>query len=302
MQATKMGMIFTFNRLTGEPLFEIEERPVPQGGVAGEHLSPTQPFPVAPPPIVRHQPVTTDDAWGMMLADKWSCENRIENLRSEGIYTPPGVEGIIELPGYAGGTNWGGLAFDPQSQTVVVNATEVAMEVALIPRSEISAARDSGDYKNQSFARQEGTPYGMRRGPLLSMLGVPCIAPPWGTLTAINMKEGTIDWQIPLGTIEDVAPAPVPNFEFGVPNIGGPIITAGGLIFIGAAIDDYIRAYDISNGSELWKHRLPAGGQATPMTYQLAESGRQYVVITAGGHHHLGSTNGDYVVAFALKK
>ena len=302
MQGTKMGMIFTFNRVTGEPLFEIEERAVPQGGVAGEHLSPTQPFPVAPPPVVRHAPVTADDAWGLMLVDEWDCAGRIGKLRSEGIYTPPSVEGTIEFPGYAGGINWGGLAFDPQSQTVVVNASDLAMEVALIPRSKISAARDSGDYEDQGFARQQGTPYGMRRGPMLSFLGVPCVAPPWGTLTAINMKEGTINWQIPLGTIEDIAPAPVPNLELGVPNMGGPIITAGGLIFIGAAVDDYLRAYDISSGEELWKHRLPAGGQATPMTYQLQESGRQYVVITAGGHHHLGTTNGDYVVAFALKK
>jgi len=140
----------------------------------------------------------------------------------------------------------------------------------------------------------------MRRTVISSPLGSPCIAPPWGNLTAINMAEGTIKWQIPLGTIEDVAPAIVPNFEYGVPNMGGPVITAGGLIFIGAAVDDYIRAFDLANGSEVWKQRLPAGGQATPMTYYLKETGRQYLVIAAGGHGRLGSTIGDYVIAFAL--
>jgi quinoprotein glucose dehydrogenase len=302
IQATKMGLVFTFNRVTGEPLFEIEERAVPQGGVAGEHLSPTQPFPVAPPPLVRHQPLTADDAWGLFLVDERDCAKQIEKLRSEGIYTPPGLEGIVELPGYAGGVNWGGLAFDPQSQTVVVNASDMPMQVALIAREKARDVYQSGEYEDQSFASQKGTPYGMRRGPLLSMIGVPCIAPPWGTLSAINMTNGTIDWQIPLGTIEDMAPAPVPNFNYGVPSLGGPIVTAGGLIFIGAAMDDYIRAYDISSGEELWKQRLPAGGQATPMTYQLEKAGKQYVVIAAGGHHHLGTTSGDYVVAYALKQ
>jgi quinoprotein glucose dehydrogenase len=300
IQAVKTGLVFTFHRETGKPIFDIEERPVPQGGVAGEHLSPTQPFPVAPPPIVRHDPVTGDDAWGMLYFDTRACRQRIEKLRSDGIYTPPSLQGSIGLPGYAGGINWGGLAFDPESQTVVVNAMNIPTEVALIPREDLQSVRDSGEFDDYQFSSMSGTPYAMRRKPLMSPLDVPCIAPPWGTLTAINMTEGTINWQIPLGTIEDVAPAIVPNFEYGVPNLGGPIITAGGLIFIGAAVDDYIRAFDLADGSEIWKQRLPAGGQATPMTYYLEETGRQYVVIAAGGHGRMGSTIGDYVMAFAL--
>ena len=236
----------------------------------------------------------------MLYFDTRACRQRIEKLRSDGIYTPPSLQGSIGLPGYAGGVNWGGLAFDPDSQTVVVNAMNIPTEVALIPRAELESVKSSGEFADQQFANMTGTPYAMRRKPILSPLGIPCIAPPWGTLTAINLAKGTISWQIPLGTIEDVAPAIVPNFEYGVPNLGGPIITAGGLIFIGAAVDDYIRAFDLGDGSEVWKQRLPAGGQATPMTYYLEETGRQYVVIAAGGHGRLGSTIGDYVMAFAL--
>ena len=300
LQATKMGLIFSFNRETGEPIFEIEERPVPQGGVPGEHLSPTQPFPVAPPPVARHDAVTGDDAWGLLFFDKRACASRIAAMRSDGIYTPPSIAGTIELPGFAGGINWGGLAFDPARQIAVVNAMNVAMEVALIPRDDLRRQYESGDFEGQEFARQTGTPYGMRRTALLSPIGAPCIAPPWGTLTAIDMEKGTINWQVPLGTIEDLAPAIVPNIEYGVQNLGGPIITASGLIFIGAAADDYIRAYDLENGIELWKGRLPAGGQATPMTFYLESNAKQYLVIAAGGHGRLGTTAGDYVVAYAL--
>jgi len=300
LQGTKTGYIFSFDRRTGEPIFEIEERPVPQGGVAGEHLSPTQPFPVAPPPLVRTEAVTEEDAWGMLYFDKRSCRKRIARMRSEGIFTPPSTEGTILFPGYAGGINWGGLAFDPDRQLAVAFSMNLAMEVALIPREDLRTVYDSGEFDGQEFARQTGTPYGMRRDTLLSPIDVPCITPPWGTLSAVDMRSGSINWQIPLGTIQDVAPAIVPNFEYGVPGIGGAIITGSGLIFIGAAIDNYLRAVDIENGTILWEGRLPAGGQATPMSYFLESTGKQYVVIAAGGHGRIGSTTGDYVIAFAL--
>lgn len=298
IQGTKMGLIFTFNRETGEPIFDIEERKVPQGGVAGEHLSPTQPFPVAPPPLVSHRAVTEDDAFGMLLFDKWACEDQIKQYRSDGIYTPPSIEGTILFPSYAGGINWGGLAFNPETQTVVVNTNSLAAVVALIERNNLKSEIEK--YPNSDFARQTGTPYAMRREILVSPLGIPCLQPPWGTLSSINMRDGSINWQVPLGTIEDAAPAFFPNLEFGVPNMGGPIVTDGGLIFIAATMDDYLRAFDSSNGHELWKGRLPAGGQATPMTYYLDETGKQYVVIAAGGHPIIGTTKGDYLVAFAL--
>jgi len=148
IQAVKTGLVYTFHRKTGKPIFEIEERPVPQGGVMGEHLSPTQPFPVAPPPLVRHDPVTADDAWGMLYFDTRACRQRIEKLRSEGIFTPPSLQGSVGLPGYAGGINWGGLAFDPASQTMVVNAMNIPTEVALIPREKLQAVKASGEFKN----------------------------------------------------------------------------------------------------------------------------------------------------------
>lgn len=300
LQGTKTGMIFSFDRRNGVPVFDIEERPVPQGGVAGEHLSPTQPFPVAPPPLVPHRALTGDDAWGMMWFDKRSCRKQIESLRSEGIFTPPSIEGTALFPGYAGGINWGGIAFHPDSQTAVAYTMDLPMEVALIPREDYDAVRKSGDFDDQQFSVQEGTPYGMRRRAILSPLDVPCNSPPWGNLSAVDMKSGTILWQVPVGTIEDLAPAIVPNLRLGVPGLGGPIVTAGNLVFIGAVMDDYLRAFDLRNGELLWEGRLPAGGQATPMSYFLDETGKQYVVIAAGGHPRLGTTVGDYVVAFAL--
>jgi len=299
IQATKTGLIFTFNRITGEPIFEIEERSVPQDGVPGEHLSKTQPFPVAPPPLLSHVKVTADDAWGMLLFDEWNCEKQFEALRSEGIYTPPSLQGTIMLPSYIGGVNWGGVAFHPGKQIAVVRVTEVANVVQLIKREEFVAEARSGKYPDSQYTAQSGTPYGMRREVLTSPLGTPCTKPPWGWIKAIDMREGKILWQVPHGTIEDLAPAPVPNLELGVPGIGGPMTTAGDLIFIAAAMDDYLRALDIANGEELWKARLPAGGQATPMSYMV--NNKQYIVIAAGGHRGAGTTMGDYLVAYTLQ-
>jgi len=298
IQSTKMGMLFTFDRRTGEPIFGMEERPVPQGGVLGEHLSKTQPFPPAPPPLMSHAPVSPDDAWGLLWFDEWACGRKFSTLRSEGIYTPPSLEGTLLYPSYVGGGNWGGIAFDPDRQIVIVNTMQIAAEVQLIERNEFLEMARSGDYPESEFAFQQGTPYGMRRQMLLSPLGVPCSAPPWGRLSAVDMRAGTILWQVPLGTIEDLVPAFVPALELGVPNIGGPIMTASGITFIAATSDNYLRAFDVETGKELWKGRLPAGGQATPMTYMV--DGRQYVVIAAGGHLPMGTTPGDYVVAFAL--
>jgi len=300
LQGTKTGLIFSFNRETGEPIFEIEERAVPQGGVAGEHLSPTQPFPVAPPSVARHDALTEDDAWGMMYFDTRSCREKIAGLTSKGIFTPPSLEGTAQLPGYAGGINWGGLAFEPDEQIVVAFSMDLPTEVALIARDDLGPVYESGEFEDYDFARMTGTPYGMRRRVMLSPIDVPCSAPPWGVLSAIDMRKGTISWQISTGSIQDVAPAIVPNVELGMAGLGGPIVTAGGIIFLAAVMDDYLRAFDLSDGTTLWEGRLPAGGQATPMTYFLEETGKQYVVIAAGGHARIGTTSGDYVVAYAL--
>ena len=296
VQLTKTGQVFVFQRETGEPLFPVEERAVPQDAVAGEVPSPTQPF-SSLPPLVSHAPVTPDDAWGLTFWDRNACREKIAALHSEGIYTPPSVKGTIMRPGYAGGSNWGGGAWDPRRRLLVANVMDLPMAVALVPRAELDAQYESGDYEGWEFARQRGTPYGMRRTLLKSPLGAPCTAPPWGTLVALDLASGTIAWQRPLGTSRDKAPWPF-WYTAGAPNMGGPLVTAGGLVFIGATTDDYLRAFDIATGAELWTMRLPAGAQATPMSYETG--GRQFVVVAAGGHAKLGTTIGDYVLAFAL--
>jgi quinoprotein glucose dehydrogenase len=291
IQATKTGFLYTFDRDSGAPLFPIVERPVPQDAVPGEHPSPTQPYPVAPPALTRQAPVTPDDAWGIGWFDTRACRKRIEGYRSEGIFQPPALQDSIMQPGNAGGSNWGGIAFDPKRQLAVANTMTLPFVVALIARAELQAQRESGKYEDFEFARQAGTPYGMRRAAFKSGLGIPCVKPPWGVLTAVDMEHGTIKWQVPLGD------TPVIHMNLGMPGIGGPVVSAGGLVFIAASLDDRLRAFDIDSGKLLWEVKLPAGGQATPMTYAIG--GRQYLVIAAGGYKG-DSTRGDYVVAYAL--
>jgi quinoprotein glucose dehydrogenase len=292
IQATKTGFLFTFDRDSGAALFPIEERAVPQDAVAGEHPSPTQPFPSAPPALVRQSKLTPDDAWGVAWFDTRACRKRIEEYRSEGIFQPPAVKDSLMQPGNAGGSNWGGIAFDPQRQLAIANTMNLPFVVALVPRAELAAQRASEEYKGFEFARQNGTPYGMRRKSFTSGLGIPCVKPPWGTLAAVDMERGTIKWQIPLGD------TPGLHLNLGMPGIGGPIVTAGGVIFIAATMrDDRLRAFNTDDGKLLWSASLPAGGQATPMTYSVG--GRQFVVIAAGGYKD-ESTRGDYLVAYAL--
>ncbi|MDE2235595.1 MAG: pyrroloquinoline quinone-dependent dehydrogenase [Gammaproteobacteria bacterium] len=295
IEATKTGMLFTFNRDTGAPIFPIVEKPIPQDGAPGEVLSETQPFPVLPKPLVRQGPVTPADAWGLTFWDEGKCRALIRHYRSQGIFTPPGLKTTIEQPGNAGGVEWGGIAFDPVHQLAVVNTMNLPWLDALIPRAQYDALIQSGEYKIKykgwDLARMAGTAYGRRRKVFTSSLGIPCVKPPWGQLAAVNMQTGKIQWQVPLGN------ALFNHWNLGVPNMGGPIVTAGGVIFIAATMDDDMRAFDLQSGKVLWQYHLPAGGQATPMTYAIG--GRQYVVIVAGGHGGI-SKRGDEVMAFAL--
>lgn len=298
VQATKMGFLFVLHRETGEPLFPVEERPVPQSEYAGDTLSPTQPFPVLPPPLVPTN-LSPEDAWGITPWDRSACRKTLESLNFEGMYTPATEQWTLMYPGNAGGSNWGGIAVDPQRQVAVANLMDVPWIVRLIKREEFAEMRAKNPGE---ISAQAGTPYGMWRKMLLSPLGLPCNPPPWGKLVAVDLNSGEILWDVPLGTVRDVAPIPLP-WKLGVPNIGGPLVTEGGLIFIGAAMDNYIRAFDTATGEELWKARLPAGGQATPMGYSITDLDgrqRQFVVIAAGGHGRAGTTLGDSVIAYAL--
>jgi quinoprotein glucose dehydrogenase len=297
IQATKMGHVFVLHRETGEPLFPVEERPVPQNSAPGETLSPTQPFPVKPPPLAPSHALTADDAWGLLFFDRRSCRKRIEALRNDGIFTPPTLQGSIMYPGNAGGSNWGGVSVDPERQILIVKVINIPWVVQLIPREQVESERRRTP--GREVARQKGTPFGMRRDIFFSALGLPCIKPPWGWLYGIDLATGDVRWQVKYGTTRDVAPVPI-AWELGVPSVGGQLVTAAGLVFMGAASDDYLRAFDVETGEELWKARLPAGGQATPMSYRVREGGRQYLVMAAGGHGRAGTTLGDSLIAYAL--
>ena len=299
IQATKTGMLFVFDRGNGKPLVPMAERNVPKSLVPGEQASPTQLF-SSLPPLVEHRPLNRNDAWGLTFWDRGRCRDLIKQHRNEGLFTPPDTRGTILWPSYLGGVNWSGIAYDSRTQRVIAAVNHLAMVVTLIPPDEVDKQRSSGDYPHSEFARQRGAPYAMRREPLLSPWGLPCTAPPWGTLISVDLKENRVIWQVPLGSTENLTPSWVPARDFGTPSLGGPILTAGELVFVGGAMDRYLRAFDLETGRELWKHALPAGGQATPMTYRAGKDERQYVVIAAGGHGPLGVPRGDTVVAFAL--
>jgi quinoprotein glucose dehydrogenase len=216
------------------------------------------------------------------------------------VFTPPSVNGSVIIPGNIGGMNWSSGAFDPERQVFVTNVNNLPMEVYLIPRAQYGARERENQLGEMraEISPQHGTPHGMSRQVLASPARLPCIPPPWGSLVAVDLASSAIRWNVPLGTSADLAPnAPVIR---GTPNLGGPIVTAGGLVFVAAAMDNYLRAFDIDTGAELWQGRLPAGGQAAPMTYRLRPDGKQFVVIAAGGHGRLGTKLGDSLIAFAL--
>jgi len=296
LQPTKQGLLFTLDRETGQPIIPVVERPLPQGGAPGEVLSPTQPFPTAPPPLAPNT-IKPGDAFGLFPWEKDDCRRKIAAARAEGLFTPPSLQGTILYPFTGGGSNWGGLAFDPTRDVAYVNTSSALHLVKLIPAARVRATQQAE--MNVEVSPQAGAPFGMSRQVVLSGLGLPCNPPPWGLLHAIDMRDGRQLWAVPVGTTQDKAPGSQLLLRgTGMPNFGGPITTGSGLVFLGATLDNYLRAFDGKSGRELWRGRLPAGGQATPMTYVWR--GRQYVVIASGGHAKSDTKRGDAVVAFAL--
>jgi quinoprotein glucose dehydrogenase len=259
----------------------------------GEVLSPTQVFPADLPSLVPSS-LAASDAFGFTPFDRSACAKNISALRNDGLYTPPSVQGSLVFPFTGGGVNWGGVAVDPRG-IVYVNTSRAVHAVKLIPRAEF--ARFKAERPNDEVSPQAGTPFGMQRTIVASPFGAPCNPPPWGALAALDLNTKKIVWESPLGTGEDIFPLGL-ALRTGTPTFGGPVATAGGLVFIGATMDRYLRAFDSKSGAELWRGRLPVPAMATPMTYLWR--GRQYVVIAAGGHVQVGTATSDAIVAFAL--
>jgi quinoprotein glucose dehydrogenase len=297
---SKTGHFFILDRVTGKPIFGVEERPVPKSDVAGEVAAATQPFPALPKPLAP-QKVNVDEIQGPEADRKW-CRERIATLRSEGIFTPPSLRGSLVVPGNIGGMAWGGAAYDPTSRLLVIPVNNLAAEVRLVARASFdqeaeASGRDlSGGWE---FARQKGTPFGMARRMLRAPGGWPCTPPPWGTLNGIDADTGAVKWTVPLGHLPAMGPAPAPPAQFGSISLGGPIVTAGGLVFMAGTLDSALRAFDVATGKELWKADLPTSARSVPMTFR-GPDGKQYVVITAGGHGLPMTPVGDYVIAFTL--
>ncbi len=312
LQLSKTGNMFLLDAASGEPLRPVEQRAVPQGAAPGDWVSPTQPQSVFFPniggiPGREAEQIDARHAFGLTPIDAALCRIGFHRHRYEGMYTPPTVDkdGMLLFPGTLGGMNWGGGGFDPQRRLLIANSSRFPNLVVLHPREQVKdkAIGSGGARPDQEVAPHLGTPFGITRPTWISRLEVPCIAPPWGYLTATHIDTGRIVWSQPLGTGFDVGPLGIPTrlkIVTGTPNLGGPLVTAGGLTFIGAAQDNFLRAFETATGKLLWQARLPAGPQAGAMTYE--HQGRQYVAISATGHGRLMTTPGDYLEVFALPR
>jgi quinate dehydrogenase (quinone) len=297
-QVTKQGEIFLLNRETGVPIARVEERPVPQGKVPGERYSPTQPFSVDMPSI-GNKTLTESDMWGATPFDQLMCRIQFKGMRHEGVYTPPGMDRALQFPGSLGGMNWGSVSVDPNTNYMFVNDMRLGLANYMIPRDKIKAGASGIE---MGVVPQEGTPFGAMRERFLSAVGIPCQKPPFGTMSAIDLKTHKLMWQVPVGTVQDTGPLgirmhlPIP---IGMPTLGASLATQSGLLFFAGTQDFYLRAFDTGNGNEIWKSRLPVGSQSGPMTYVSPKTGRQYILLTVGGARQ-STDRGDYVIAYAL--
>lgn len=301
VQPTKQGELFVLDRRTGMPINTVTEEPAPQGAAQGDHTAPTQPKTALSfdPPKLHGR-----DMWGATMFDQLACRIAFHRLRYDGRFTPPSTQGSLIYPGNFGVFNWGSVAVDPQRQIAFTTPTYLPFVSKLVPRPNDTALMVQTDGPpsgalpalNENF----GAPFAVALSAFTSPFGFPCTAPPWGYVAGADLASGKIVWQHRNGTVRDLAPVPLP-FRMGVPNLGGPIVTGGGVAFLSGTLDYYVRGYDVSSGRQLWESRLPAGGQATPMTYTGAD-GRQYLLVIAGGHGSTHTKAGDYVIAYALPK
>ncbi|WHA43033.1 glucose/quinate/shikimate family membrane-bound PQQ-dependent dehydrogenase [Agrobacterium larrymoorei] len=292
---TKQGDIYVLDRRNGDPILAVTEEPAPSGAIPEDFSAPTQPTSAL---SFKPEPLQEKNMWGVSMFDQLACRIKFHQLNYKGRYTPPSLNGTLVYPGNFGTFNWGSVAVDPERQVMFGMPTYLAFTSQLVPRAQIPPKGQDEKGSEQGLNRNDGAPYGVLMGPFLSPIGIPCQAPPWGYVAGADLRTGKIAYKHKNGTVRDMTPLPLP-FKVGVPGIGGPMITKGGVAFLGAAVDDYLRAYDLTSGKQLWEARLPAGGQATPMTYAL-DDGKQYVVIVAGGHGSVGTKPGDYVIAYKL--
>jgi quinoprotein glucose dehydrogenase len=293
---SKTGHLFLFERLTGKPLFPIRERSVPKSDVAGEQAAATQPFPERPPSLVPQQ-VRAEDLWGATAEDLAACRGMFHSLRNDGIFTPPSLNGSVIVPGNIGGLHWGGAVWDATTRLLIAPVNRIPAVVRLVPRADFAEARRT--HPERETTEQDGTPYAMSRQFFLSPTGRPCVAPPWGELVAVQPDTGAIAWRVTLGDLRDKLGAAIPT-PTGAPSLGGPIASDTGVIFIGATMDPFVRAFEAKTGRELWKGSLPTSARATPLLYTTS-SGRQLLVIAAGGHDTPLSRLDTKLVAFALQ-
>ncbi|MCU4350606.1 glucose/quinate/shikimate family membrane-bound PQQ-dependent dehydrogenase [Acinetobacter ursingii] len=300
---TKTGNVFVLDRRDGKAIVPITERPVPQTvkrgpQTKGEHYSATQPF--SDLDLAPQNKLTDKDMWGGTMFDQLVCRIQFKRLNYDGIYTPPSENGTLVFPGNLGVFEWGGISVNPDRQVAVMNPIGLPFVSRLIPEDPSRAETAKGAGTEQGVQPMYGVPYGVEISAFLSPIGLPCKQPAWGYVAGVDLNTHQVVWKKRIGTIRDSLPNlfQLPAVKIGVPGLGGSISTAGNVMFVGATQDNYLRAFNVSNGKKLWEARLPAGGQATPMTYEI--NGKQYVVIMAGGHGSFGTKMGDYLVAYAL--